>query len=106
MNLTTHLYLVLKLRMRKSVPKHHIPSWRAQEQLSTALLLNLSMYFFFLLFFVRYLDVSGSKVLSSALGVCYTLRYSFCGTGTGCSDGRFRLALGGTKFTDIFSCSA
>lgn len=105
-NLTTHLYLMLKLRMRKYVPQHHIPSWRAQEQLYSALLLNLSMYFFLLLFFVRYLDFSGSKVLSSALGVWYTLGYSYCVTGTGCSDRRFSLALGGTKFTDIFACSA
>ena len=68
MNLTTHLYLMLKLRMRKSVPQHHIPSRREQEQLYSALLLILSMYFL-LLFFVSYLDVSGSKVLSSVLGI-------------------------------------
>jgi len=79
--------------MRKSVPQHHIPSWCAQEQLYSALLLNVSMYFFLLLFFVRYLDVSGSKVLSSALGVWYTLGYSYCVAGTGCSYRRYRLAL-------------
>lgn len=84
----------------------YIPSWRAQEQLYSALLLNLSMYFFLLLFFVRYLYVSGSKVLNIALSVWYTLGYSYCSTGIGCSSGRFRLALGGTKFIDIFLCSA